>query len=102
MAILAPTRLHRESSRERNLEGLVAAQHSRDLAPGDAGFAGPGHCRRDVLVDKISGGVTGTSQLVEVGQGHGGENIQIVCAKGHGQIFAPSPHGCDPRGSVGG
>ena len=75
---------------------LVAAQDGGDLSPGDAGFAGPGHCRRDVLVDEISGRVTGTSQLIEVGQGHGVENIEIVCAKCHGQIFAPTLRPRDP------
>jgi len=79
---------------------LVAAKDGGDLSPGDAGFAGPGHSRRDVLVDEISGRVTGTSQLIEVGQGHGVENVEIVRAEGHGQIFAPTQSCCDLRGSL--
>ena len=84
----------------RRWKRLVAAKDGGDLAPGDTGFAGLSHGRRDVLVDEISGRVTGLDQLVEVSQGHGDENIEIVCAKCHGQIFAPSPHNCDPRGAV--
>ncbi len=77
---------------------LVAAQDGGDLSPGDAGFASPGHRRCDVLVDEISGRVTRANQLVEVGQGHGVENVEIVCAKSHGQIFALTPRCCDSRG----
>ena len=84
----------------RILKRLVAAQDGGDLSPGDAGFAGPGHCRRNVLVNEVSGRVTGASQLIEVGQGHGVENVEIVCAKGHGQIFAPTKGDGYSRGSI--
>ena len=51
-----------------------------------------------MLVDEISGRIARASELVEVGQGQRVEDVEIVCAKSHGEIMAPTRWDRYPRG----
>ena len=51
-----------------------------------------------MLVDEISSRITRASELVEMGQRQRVENTQIVCAKSHGEIMAPTWRRRYPRG----
>ena len=56
------------------------------------------HRRCDVLVDEISGRIARASELVEVGQRQRVEDAEIVSAKSHGEIMAPTRRRRYPRG----
>jgi hypothetical protein len=79
-------------------ELLFAAENGGDRAPRDTRFAGSRNGRSNVLVDEISGRIPRTSELFEVGQGQRVEDVEIVSAGSHGQIFAPTWWRRYPRG----
>lgn len=51
-----------------------------------------------MLVDEIPGRITGSSELVEMAQRHGIEDVQIVCAESHGQDLRIDPKPSRPEG----
>ena len=51
-----------------------------------------------MLVDEVPSRITRASELLEMGQWLDVENTQIVCAKSHGEIMAPTRRRRYPRG----